>query len=106
MGSDSDDKKGSLTLINFQTIETSFMSTLFIKPYSIAELSRMYEVNRKTLRKWLRPHEEKIGVRIGHFYTAIQVQVIFDVLGIPNRYTPIFISLLFNFSYTVDSVLV
>ncbi len=56
-----------------------------IKPYSLAELARIYGVQSRTLKNWLVPHDEAIGKRIGRFYTALQVKIIFEKLGLPGK---------------------
>lgn len=55
-----------------------------IKPCTISELAEMYGVSLKTFRKWLQPHKEAIGKRVGHFYNTLQVRIIFDRLGTPE----------------------
>lgn len=62
----------------------SFTSRIQLKPYSLMELSRIYGVNFRTFRKWLRPFQDIIGVRIGRYYSVAQVRKIFDVLGTPG----------------------
>jgi len=59
-----------------------------IKPYSIAELARMYEISRSTISKWLKPHQAAIGPRIGRFYNVLQVKIIFEKLGAPQEDAP------------------
>ncbi|MBS1563042.1 MAG: hypothetical protein JST39_01580 [Bacteroidetes bacterium] len=54
-----------------------------IKPHTAAELARMYGVAKATFNKWLKPHQVAIGPRVGHFYTSLQVKIIFEVLGLP-----------------------
>ena len=56
-----------------------------IKPYSPAELARIYGVTKKTINRWLKPHRSRIGEREGLFYTALQVRLIFERLGLPGR---------------------
>jgi hypothetical protein len=56
-----------------------------IKPYTITELSSLYGVTRRTMRNWLAPHQSLIGEKIGHLYTALQVKVIFEKLGLPGK---------------------
>lgn len=55
-----------------------------IKPYSISELARLYRVSRHTMRNWIAPHQPYIGEKIGHLYTALQVKIIFEKLGLPG----------------------
>jgi transposase-like protein len=52
--------------------------------YSVQDLARLYRVNKVTFKKWIKPFEEAIGERIGHFYTVKQVLVIIDKLGLPD----------------------
>lgn len=56
-----------------------------VKPYSTKELSALYEVDRKTLQRWLAPFEEQIGKRMGYYYNARQVKIIFSCLGTPEK---------------------
>jgi transposase-like protein len=56
-----------------------------IMPHTPAELARMYGVSKSTLNKWLKPHQAAIGTRIGHIYTALQVKIIFEKLGLPHE---------------------
>jgi hypothetical protein len=55
-----------------------------IKPYTVLELARLYEVSRWTFKKWIEPHEDAIGPRVGHFYNTLQVKIIFEKLGPPS----------------------
>jgi hypothetical protein len=55
-----------------------------IRPYTLLELARLYEVSRWTFKKWIEPHEDAIGPRVGYFFTTLQVKVIFEKLGPPS----------------------
>jgi hypothetical protein len=57
---------------------------IWLRPYSFQELANIYGVGVKTLKKWLLPFENDIGVRQGRYYTVAQVKVIFDKLGLPG----------------------
>jgi hypothetical protein len=59
-------------------------STIEIKPYSLTELSAIYGVTNRTIKNWIIPHEETIGNKIGRLYTALQVKIIFEKLGLPS----------------------
>lgn len=52
---------------------------------TLRELATMYGVSVPTLKKWLKPHDEKIGVKVGWYYSVNQVKIIFESLGLPNR---------------------
>lgn len=49
----------------------------------MGDLAAAYGTSHKTMLKWLRPHRERIGERIGRFYTPKQVGIIHDILGRP-----------------------
>lgn len=57
--------------------------SITIRPASIKELADMYEMDRKTMARWLKPHLGKIGERIGWYYNVRQMEIIFEVLGFP-----------------------
>jgi len=54
-----------------------------VKPYTVKELAGLYGVSTKTLRTWMMPHKEAIGERVSRYFTALQIQTIFDRLGMP-----------------------
>ena len=58
-----------------------------LKPYSMAELARIYGVDPRTLKKWLVPFENEIGVKQGRFFQIPQVKLIFDKLSLPTNLT-------------------
>lgn len=58
--------------------------TTLVKPYTVKELAALYGVSPKTLRTWLLPHKEAIGDRVSRYFTALQIQLIFDRLGLPQ----------------------
>lgn len=59
-------------------------NSIAIKTYNLTELSRIYSVTVPTMKKWLLPHSEAIGEKIGRLYTAKQVKTIFEKLGLPG----------------------
>lgn len=54
-----------------------------LKPYTLAELSRLYEVDKRTFKMWIEPYKDQIGKRIGKYYSVLQVRFIFEQLGLP-----------------------
>jgi transposase len=56
-----------------------------IRPYSTKELSGIYGVSDKTLRKWMKPFTDEIGKKQGRYYTVLQVEIIFNKLGMPYK---------------------
>jgi hypothetical protein len=57
--------------------------TFDLRPYTVTELANIYGVCRQTFRKWIHPFEDVIGDRHGYFYSAIQVQIIIEKIGLP-----------------------
>ncbi len=57
----------------------------WVKPYTIKELCVLYETSVKTFRKWLKPFQDVLGVRVGWYYSVRQVELIFFRLGVPYR---------------------
>jgi len=55
-----------------------------VKAYSLKELAVMYKVHHKIIANWLKPFEDKIGRKVGHYYTVLQVEIIFSLLGPPH----------------------
>lgn len=55
-----------------------------LKPYSIGELASIYQVDYRTLKKWIKPFESLLGERIGRYYSVSQVRIIFHHLNIPS----------------------
>ena len=55
-----------------------------IKPYSPGELAAQYGISTKTLRTWLKMHQVHIGNRIGKYYSALQIRIIYERLGTPD----------------------
>jgi hypothetical protein len=58
-----------------------------IQPYSLKELSGMYNVSKNTFKKWIEPIAPQLGERIGYYYTIHQVKIIFRYLGVPRNKT-------------------
>ncbi len=56
-----------------------------LKAYSIAELARIYEVDPRTLKKWIKPFEEQIGTKQGRYFQIPQVKIIFKKLDLPTN---------------------
>jgi len=66
---------------------TSTIQTTQIKPCTLTQLAAIYGVHVRTMKKWISPHQEAIGQKQGRIYTALQVKVIFEKLGLPGLAT-------------------
>jgi hypothetical protein len=58
---------------------------LKLQRYSLTELGVIYNVCARTVKKWLRPFREDIGIKNGRFYTINQVKVIVTKVGLPDE---------------------
>ena len=76
-------KAKNCTKGHYLTRSNSIHTGILIKPFSVAELCRLYAITDKTLHKWLRPFQEDIGPRLGHLYNVRLVEIIFERLGAP-----------------------
>ncbi|MGF2414682.1 hypothetical protein [Ferruginibacter sp.] len=56
-----------------------------IKPYSLTELAQIYGVTNRTMKNWIIRHDEAVGEKIGRLYTALQIKIIFEKLGLPGK---------------------
>jgi hypothetical protein len=59
-------------------------TTMSVEPYSLTELSKIYNVCIRTMKKWMEPFAEEIGTKRGRYYTVVQVKIIFQKLGLPS----------------------
>ena len=59
-------------------------NSIELRPRNLKELAALYRISYKTLKKWLEPHDKKIGKRIGNYYTIPQVKKIYRLLGFPG----------------------
>lgn len=57
---------------------------LIIKPYRMVDLLSIFDVDYRTLRKWLEACKEEIGERQGNYYNARQVTLIVQKFGLPR----------------------
>ena len=55
-----------------------------LKAYSKKELAEKYQVSVKTFNAWLKPFEDKKGMKRGRYYTVNQVKTMLEVLGVPG----------------------
>ena len=65
-------------------MSTGLKTPIKLKVYSKKELAEIYSIDRKTLNKWLKLHEEEIGRRHGNYFSIPQVRIIFAKLGLPG----------------------
>jgi hypothetical protein len=54
-----------------------------IKPYTSKELAGMFNASKSTFNRDLKPHREKLGLRLGHRWNIHQVELILALFGRP-----------------------
>lgn len=57
---------------------------IVVKPYSMKELTRLYEISEYIFKTWLKPIQPEIGKVLGQCYNIRQVELIFKNFGPPG----------------------
>lgn len=57
---------------------------IYVRPYSLTELSHIYGVSNKVFKTWLAPWKNELGPKIGRYYQVAQVRTIFKRLSLPS----------------------
>lgn len=57
----------------------------YLRPCCLKDLAILYDVKPRTIKVWLKPFENVIGLKIGRYYTIKQVELIIEKLGEPTR---------------------
>lgn len=55
-----------------------------LKPCTLTDLARLYELSPKTMRKRIKALKNEIGIKRGRYYTTQQVEMIFIELMPPK----------------------
>ena len=55
-----------------------------LKPYTLAQLAKLYNVSPKVMRRWLQSMQPQLGERRGGYYTMNQVLHNIQKLGVPG----------------------
>lgn len=58
---------------------------LIIKPYRIIDLAAIFDVNRKTMKRWMSNFPNELGKREGKYFSINQVQFMIAQFGLPRR---------------------
>jgi len=60
--------------------------TISVRSCCVNDLTVLYGVSYKTMRSWLKPFAEEIGLRKSFMFTPKQVEHIFKKLGTPKSF--------------------
>ena len=58
---------------------------LFVKPYRLSDLAAIFDVNRKTMRKWLDKYPDELSKREGKYFSIRQVEFCLEKFGLPGK---------------------
>ena len=73
----------AITYVRKQYFDTD--GKLFVKPYRLSDLAEIFDVNRKTMRKWLDKYPDELGKREGKYFSVRQVQFCLEKFGLPGK---------------------
>jgi hypothetical protein len=59
--------------------------TFEVKPYTMQQLRKMYDVSYHVWRKLIAPFKQEIGKVMGYTLTVRQVEIILSHLGVPGK---------------------
>jgi len=58
---------------------------LIVKPYRLSDLASIFDVNRKTMRKWMDKYPNDLSRHEGKYFSVRQVEFCLDKFGLPGR---------------------
>lgn len=58
---------------------------LIVKPYRLSDLAAIFDVNRKTMRKWLDKYPDEMSKREGKYFSIQQVNFCLEKFGLPGK---------------------
>lgn len=60
---------------------------LIVKPYRLKDLVAIFDVNAKTLKRWMEKYPEELGTkeRNGKYYSVNQVRFMIEKFGLPGK---------------------
>lgn len=58
---------------------------LFVKPYRLSDLATIFDINRKTMRRWMLRYPEELGKREGKYFSVRQVEFCLQTFGLPGK---------------------
>lgn len=74
-------------ILNNCTKQCIHSERFLLRPMSTSELARVYGIAPLTLKRWIKPFNDKVGEKIGRYYTIKQVKIIVLQLGFPEFIT-------------------
>jgi hypothetical protein len=60
-----------------------FKKPFEMRPYKLKELSELYKVCPRTLKRWAEPFREEMGELVGGYYLIPQIELLIKHIGLP-----------------------
>lgn len=58
---------------------------LIIKPYRLIDLAAIFDINYKTMKRWMEKYPNELGKRDGKYYSIEQVTFCIEKFGLPQK---------------------
>lgn len=58
---------------------------MFIKPYQLIDLAKIFDVNYRTFKRWVNNIEKELGKPSGRYYSVAQVEYMIAQFGLPRK---------------------
>ncbi len=58
---------------------------LIVKPYRLSDLASIFDVDRKTMRKWMDKYGDELKSHEGKYFSVRQIEFCLDKFGLPRR---------------------
>lgn len=58
---------------------------LIIKPYRVIDLTKIFDVNYRTFKRWVSNIEKEMGKPEGNYYSIRQVEYMIAQFGLPRK---------------------
>lgn len=71
--------------INKYRMHYEFNGEFNVQHYTLKELAGLYQVCKKTMRRWIDKHAPEAGQIEGRYYTSKQVAIIVMKIGVPGK---------------------
>lgn len=56
-----------------------------VKPYRIIDLATIFDINRKTMRRWINQFPMELERKDGNYFSILQVEFMISKFGLPKK---------------------
>lgn len=61
------------------------VGNLIIKPYRLIDLAAIFDINYKTMKRWMEKYPNELGKKDGKYYSIEQVKFCIEKFGLPQK---------------------